>query len=121
MKYKANPKYLILNTIFASYFFVNAALVLWTGINTDINGFIISIVILNVFLGTMIFRLVPWSYIAALILFLLSLVVQLNAINNTDLYGTAALLISCVGIGLSMFLRNNIYCAENEDNPIQEK
>jgi hypothetical protein len=115
MSFRRNQKYQAINYLLALYFFLNAGLVLFGGGNFELSGFIISITFLNIYLGVMILRIAPWAYIAAAILFFVTLVIQLNNINNINIYGVFILVLSFAGMVLSIFLKNNIYLTQQDE------
>lgn len=80
------------------------------------SGFVISVAVLNIYLGAMILRIAPWAYIAVATLFFISLLIHLQNMNNLDAYGFFMLVISVTGMGVSMFLKNNVYITQHNES-----
>lgn len=116
MSFRSNQKYRTLNYILAIYLFFNTGLLLFFGGRLEMSGFVISVAVLNVYLGAMILKITPWAYNATATLFFISILIQLKTLNNLDAYGFFTLVLSVAGLGGSIFLKNNVYITQHNES-----
>ena len=103
-----NPKYRWLNALLACVYALAAVVQLSQAILSVSATYHLALGVLLAFLSISIFRVSPWSYLAAFILSLFSIVGTLKSLDSLGLYAFIALPFAIGTAWSAIFLRQNL-------------